>query len=59
MEVIKIGDELRINKSYTSIVDGKKDSVPVNIGCKVTEIVNGKLTVVLIGFDEEQKKFFL
>ncbi|GES77100.1 hypothetical protein GLOIN_2v1775980 [Rhizophagus clarus] len=53
---IKIGDELRINKSYSSIVDDKKDSVPVYIGCKVTEIVNGKLTVVFIGYDEEQGK---
>ncbi|CAB5382867.1 unnamed protein product [Rhizophagus irregularis] len=56
--VIKIGDELRINKSYSSIVDGKKDSVPVYIGCKITEIINGKLTVILIDYDEEQKEIF-
>ncbi|CAB4474822.1 unnamed protein product [Rhizophagus irregularis] len=56
--VIKIGDELRINRSYSSIVDGKKDSVPVYIGCKITEIIDGKLTVVLIVYDEEQKVIF-
>lgn len=56
--VIKIRDELRINKSYSSIVDGKKDSVPVYIGCKITEIINGKLTVILIDYDEEQKEIF-
>ncbi|CAB5360325.1 unnamed protein product [Rhizophagus irregularis] len=38
--------------------NGKKDSVPVYIGCKITEIINGKLTVILIDYDEEQKEIF-
>jgi hypothetical protein len=40
------------------MADGKKDSVPVYIGCKITEIINGKLTVILIDYDEEQKEIF-
>ncbi|GBC39176.2 uncharacterized protein OCT59_011626 [Rhizophagus irregularis] len=46
------------NDRYLQKVYGKKDSVPVYIGCKITEIIDGKLTVVLIVYDEEQKVIF-
>src|SRR5688572_10318890 len=52
--VIKVGDELRINKNYNHH-DQAKAPKPVKIGCRVIGIDNGIFTVALIGYDEERK----
>lgn len=57
-KVIKKGDEIWTSREYVSRKDGKHSKKQVNNRCKVTEIANGKLTVVLVGYDEELKEIF-
>ncbi|RIA91009.1 hypothetical protein C1645_822583 [Glomus cerebriforme] len=56
--VIKVGDELHIDKNYNHH-DQAKVPKSVKIGCKVIGIDNGIFTVALIGYDEEQKSLVL
>ncbi|POG57927.1 hypothetical protein GLOIN_2v1886220 [Rhizophagus irregularis DAOM 181602=DAOM 197198] len=52
-EVIRVNDELWILKDY-ELKDGKKYKKQVNIGCRVTNINDGKLTIALIDHEEKQ-----
>ncbi|CAB4401506.1 unnamed protein product [Rhizophagus irregularis] len=56
--VIKKDDEIWTSREYVLRKDGKHSKKWVNNGYKVTEITNGKLTVILVDYDKELKEIF-
>jgi len=54
LKVIKVGDELCIDKNYNHH-DQAKASKPIKIGCRVIGIDNEIFIIALIGYDKERK----